>query len=73
MFEHGIAFHAREQIRAERHSLRVGDDIHTRHAEDVEIHIPGYEPVGAADIQIPAPEWEIARLSRIVNEWERRL
>ena len=73
MLEHGVTLHPLKQRIAERELVRVGRYVYAGHREEVEIHESRHRASGASDVQIPAAERKILRLTRIHDEGRGRL
>jgi hypothetical protein len=73
VFEHGIAFDAREQGIGKGQCLGVGLHVDAGHGEDIEIDVAGDAAARAADIEIPTAERKIERLPGIGPKGSGRL
>ena len=68
MFQNRITLYAYKGAGRKRQLLRVGGDIHSGQSVEVKIDIAFDNAAGVSDVQIPATEREIPRLSWICYE-----
>ena len=73
VFQHRIAFHAREDAGGKRQVFGIGGHVHAGDGQQVEIDVAVNGAAGSADVEIPAPERKIRGLGGIQEDGQGRL
>jgi malonyl CoA-acyl carrier protein transacylase len=55
VLQHRIALHSLKNRITERQALRVGGDIHSRYADQIQVHVTLHGPARTADVKVPTP------------------